>query len=99
MTMSKGQSVENAMEWLGEHADDADLNEQLFIVGQEGEGEIKKQYQGNLSKEERIKLAEAKIAAAKKRRAEEEKINKHEMELNRIKNDKALAAAKRLAAE
>lgn len=33
MTMSSGQSIENAMNWLGEHADDADLNEQLFIVG------------------------------------------------------------------
>ena len=42
MTMSKGQSVEGAMEWLTEHMDDADLNEQLFIVGQEGEGDIKK---------------------------------------------------------
>lgn len=27
MTMSKGQSVEGAMEWLTEHMDDADLNE------------------------------------------------------------------------
>lgn len=33
MTLSKGQSIEGAMEWLGEHAEDADLNEQLFIVG------------------------------------------------------------------
>lgn len=99
MTMSKGQSVEGAMEWLTEHCDDADLNEQLFIVGQEGEGEIKKQYQGNLSKEERIKQAEEKIKAARARRAEEEKINAREAELNRIKNDKAVAAAKRLQAE
>ena len=44
MNMSKGQTVEIAMEWLAEHADDADLNEQLFIVGQEGEGEMQKQY-------------------------------------------------------
>ena len=48
-----------------------------------------------MSKEERIKLAEEKIKAARLKRAEEEKINKHEMELNRIKNDKMLAAAKR----
>ena len=38
MTMSKGQSVENALEWITEHQEDADFNEQLFIVGQEGEG-------------------------------------------------------------
>ena len=56
---------------------------------------MKKQYQGNLSKEERIKQAEEKIKAARIRRAEEEKQKKHEMELNRIKNDKDLAAAKR----
>ena len=61
------------MDWLTQHMDDADLNEQLFIVGQTGEGDIKKEYQGNLSKEERIKIAEEKIQAARKRRAEEEK--------------------------
>ena len=41
MTMSKGQSVEGALEWIGEHTEDADFNEQLFVVGQEGEGELK----------------------------------------------------------
>ena len=45
------------MNWLGEHADDKDLNEPLMIVGQEGEGEIRKQYNGNLSKEERVAIA------------------------------------------
>ena len=44
MTMSKGQSVENALEWIGEHSEDADFNEQLFMVGKEGEGELKKEY-------------------------------------------------------
>ena len=34
----------NAQDWLAEHADDADLNEQLFIVGQDGEGDLKKEY-------------------------------------------------------
>lgn len=33
MVMSKGQTIENATEWLYEHIDDADINEQLFIVG------------------------------------------------------------------
>ena len=66
------------MNWLGEHADDKDLNEPLMIVGQEGEGEIRKQYAGNLSKEERIKIAEEKIKAGRIRRAKEEKEMKHE---------------------
>lgn len=44
MTMSKGQSVENAMDWINEHMEDADFNEQLFMVGKSGEGEIKVPY-------------------------------------------------------
>ncbi len=43
MQLSKGpgaQCIENAMEWLDQHAADADLNEQLFIVKQEGEGKL-----------------------------------------------------------
>lgn len=87
------------MNWLEQHADDTDLNEQLFIVGQEGAGEIKEQYHGGLSKEERIKNAEAKIAAARKQRAIDEKINAQEAERNRIVNDKLMAAAKRENAE
>ena len=81
MVMSKGQSVENAMDWINEHMEDADFNEQLFMVGKSEEGEIKKPYQGNLSKEERIALAEAKIKANREKREKETKVNHHEMEL------------------
>ena len=84
MTMSKGQSVENALEWLGEHSEDPDFNEQLFMVGKEGEGDLKKEYAGNLSKEERIKIAEEKIMAARKKRENEKKVNEFEMEKMRI---------------
>ena len=42
LTMSKGQSIENATEWLYEHTEDADFNEPLLIVGKDGEGDIKK---------------------------------------------------------
>ena len=41
MTLSKGQSVEAAFEWLTEHQEDADFNEPLLIVGQSGEGQLK----------------------------------------------------------
>ena len=41
MVMSKGQSIENATEWLYEHMDDPDFNEELLIVGREGAGTIK----------------------------------------------------------
>jgi hypothetical protein len=90
MVMSKGQSVENAMDWINEHMEDADFNEQLFMVGKSGEGEIKKEYQGNMSKEERIALAEAKIKANREKREKETKVNTHEMELQRIANTKAM---------
>ena len=40
--MSKGQSIENATEWLYEHTEDADFNEPLLIVGKDGEGDLKK---------------------------------------------------------
>jgi uncharacterized UBP type Zn finger protein len=75
MTMSKGQSVESALEWLGEHSEDPDFNEQLFMMGKEGEGDLKKEYVGNLSKEERLKIAEDKIMAARKKRENDKKVN------------------------
>lgn len=76
------------MNWLEQHMEDTDLNEPLLIVGKSGEGEIKKQYNGNLSKEERIKIAEEKIKAGRIRRAAEEKTNKHEQEISRIAGTK-----------
>lgn len=91
----KNQSVEVAMDWLTQHMDDADLNEQLLIVGQTGEGAIKKEYQGGLSKEERIKIAEQKIIEGRKRRAEEEKLNKIEAEKQQRFANKEMAIAKR----
>ena len=74
----KNQNVEIAMDWLGQHAEDPDLNDPLLIVGQSGDGDLKKPYNGNLSKEERIKIAEEKIKAGRIRRAAEEKSMKVE---------------------
>jgi hypothetical protein len=68
-------------------------------VGQEGEGAIKQQYQGNLSKEERIKIAEEKIKAAKARRAIEDKQNAIEHEKQQRKMNKEIVAAQRLDKE
>ena len=99
MTMSKGQSCEAALEWIGEHTEDADFNEPLLIVGQEGEGELKQQYQGNLSKEERIKIAEEKIKAARAKRAIDDKQNAIEHEKQQRKMNKEIVAAQRLDKE
>lgn len=42
MVMGKGQSVENAMDWINEHVEDADFNEQLFVVGKSEDAQLKK---------------------------------------------------------
>lgn len=60
------------------------MNDPLLIVGQTGVGEISKPYNGNLSKEDRVRIAEEKIKANRIRRAEDEKNTKHEQELSRI---------------
>jgi len=99
MNLSKGQSVEAALEWITEHQEDADFNEPLLIVGQEGEGELKKPYNGGLSKEERIKIAEEKIKAARAARAAAEKVADHDREINRIKGNKEMMAAQRIDKE
>ena len=88
MTQSKGQSLEAALEWIDQHNGDADFNEQLFIVKQEGAGDLKKEYQGDLSVEDRVRIAEEKIKEARERRAAEEVINAREAEASRRVNDK-----------
>ena len=64
-------------------------------MGKSEDAEIKKQYQGNLTKEERIALAEKKIKEKRAQREAESKVNAHEMEINRIKNTKMMQAAAR----
>ena len=99
MTQATGQTLEGAMDWLGQHSEDPDFNEQLFIVKTEGQGNLQKEYQGNLSVQERVALAEAKIKAARERRKVEDEKNAREAEAARRRGDKELAAAKRIAKE
>lgn len=87
------------MDWINEHMEDPDFNEELLIVKKEGEGDIKQQYQGNLCKEERIKMAEEKIKANRAIREAEEKKNRHEQEKNRIVDTKEAQKAQRLWAD
>ena len=72
----KNQSIEAAVGWISEHMEDPDFNEPLMIMSKEGDGDIKKPYQGNMTKEERIAAAEAKIKHNRQVREEEEKKNK-----------------------
>jgi uncharacterized UBP type Zn finger protein len=50
-TRDQGGSTEKALEWIDQHSDDADFNEELKIVGK-GEGSHKPM--SNLTKEEKI---------------------------------------------
>lgn len=99
MTQKQGATVEAAMEWITQHQDDPDFNEALLIVGQDGAGDLKKEYQGNLTKEERIKAAEEKILAARARREVEDKQNKIEHEAEQRKMNKEILAAQRIDKE
>jgi uncharacterized UBP type Zn finger protein len=94
MTGCKG--VEKALDWINAHSEDADFNEELFIVGQEEQAAKPK---SNLTKEEAAQKArelQAKIRA--KRQAEEEK-NAIESEAMRKKMDKEITEAKKINEE
>eukprot|EP00331_Platyophrya_macrostoma_P007772 CAMPEP_0176430510 /NCGR_PEP_ID=MMETSP0127-20121128/14292_1 /TAXON_ID=938130 /ORGANISM="Platyophrya macrostoma, Strain WH" /LENGTH=349 /DNA_ID=CAMNT_0017812405 /DNA_START=39 /DNA_END=1088 /DNA_ORIENTATION=- len=88
---TQSKSVEAAQEWIDEHKNDPDFEEELRMVKQE-EGP-------KMSKEEAIKAAkELQATLRAKRKAEEEK-NERERERNRIESTKALAQAKKEAEE
>lgn len=91
-TRDQGGSTEKALEWIDQHSDDADFNEELKIVGKE-EGSIKPV--SNLTKEEKIQKAKDLQKAMQKRRAEEEKKLGEDQEKNRIRIAKDLSEAKR----
>jgi uncharacterized UBP type Zn finger protein len=53
-TLASGGTTEKALEWIDQHSEDADFNEELKIVGkQEGD----KKPTSNLTKEEKIAKA------------------------------------------
>lgn len=70
--MVQGAGVEKACEWIDQHSNDADFEEELFIVGQE-DGPKRDPNKPKLSKEEAMAKAKALQEQIRKKRAEEEK--------------------------
>lgn len=59
-TLSSGGTTEKAMEWIDQHQEDVDFNEELKIVGkQEGGASGSGGAQSTLSKEEKLAKAKA----------------------------------------
>ena len=90
----QGGGLPKAMEWIEQHCDDADFEEELVIVGQE-EGSSKPK--SNLTKEERA--AKAKDLQEKARAARQAREAKMEFENEEMRKraDRELAAAKKIA--
>lgn len=81
------------MEWIDQHMDDADFEEELVIVAQQ------EKPKSNLTLEERMEKAkELQARVRAKRMADDAKLARENEEARRI-GDKELAAAKKLAEE
>lgn len=84
-------SVEGAMEWITQHQEDPDFEQEEFLAEEPAEDPNKPK----LTKEERIKAAmELQQRIRAKREAEDKKLEE-ERELQRIKGTKELQKAKR----
>lgn len=88
LILTGNNSVEQAVEWCFQHADDADIDEPLQIVTSEGEAKPK------LSPEEAKRRADELYARARAKREEEERKTAKEREKQRIRSGKEVAAAK-----
>ena len=97
--MVQGAGVERAMGWIEDNREQPDFEEALMLMAQ-GEGGAasgKPSQFAGLSKEEKdAKIKELSAKARAKRLAEDTK-NAAENEMNRVRMDKELAAAKRIA--
>lgn len=90
-TLSLGGTTEKALDWITQHQEDADFNEELRIVGKEEGGKPA----STMSKEEKLAKVQAMIEENRKKKAIEEEKSKREAELNRIKFTKELQEAKK----
>ncbi|CDF37297.1 thioredoxin domain containing protein [Chondrus crispus] len=88
LILTGNKSIERAVEWCFQHADDADIDEPLQLVTKEGGSKPK------LSPEEAKKKADELYARARTRREAEEKKEAIEKEKRRLKSGKEVTAAK-----
>lgn len=89
LILTGNKSLEPAMEWCFEHADDPDIDEPLAMVTEDG---IPKAV---LSAEERKKRADEVLRKARARRQESEKTEELQREKDRIRSGKEVTEAKR----
>lgn len=89
--MSTPRSLENALNWLEQHKEDEDLNDELFII----KGQEKKQ---RTPEELREAAKEMQMKLRLNREAKEKELN-DEQEKNRRLRDKELALASKLSKE
>lgn len=89
LILTGNKSVEQAVEWCFQHADDPDIDEPLQIVTNEGAAKPK------LTPEEAKKKADELYAKARAKREAEEKQEAIEREKNRLRSGKEITMAKR----
>eukprot|EP00177_Eucheuma_denticulatum_P000207 GFKZ01000362.1.p1 GENE.GFKZ01000362.1~~GFKZ01000362.1.p1 ORF type:complete len:479 (-),score=91.17 GFKZ01000362.1:741-2177(-) len=89
LILTGNKSVEQAVEWCFQHADDPDVDDPLQIVTSEGAPKPK------LSPEEAKKKAEELYMKARLKREAEEKKEEIEREKNRLRSGKEMTMAKR----
>lgn len=99
--MVQGAGVERAMGWIEDNREQPDFEEALMIVAQSegGGGSSKPSAFAGLSKEEKNAKMKELSAMARAKRAAEDSKNAAENEANRVRMDRELAAAKRIADE
>lgn len=88
LILTGNKSIERAVEWCFQHADDPDIDEPLQVVTKDGDTKAK------LSKEEAKKKADELYARARARREAEEKQESIEREKRRLRSGKEVTAAK-----
>jgi uncharacterized UBP type Zn finger protein len=91
LLMTGNASIEKALEWIEEHREDADFEEEMRVIAQ---AEEKK-----LSPEEAYEKAKELQALIREKRKKREEEEAHEREKNRIAGGKAISEAKRALAE
>jgi len=94
--MTQNKSLQAGLDWLNQHKDDADFNEQLFIVGKPPAGGVPGMpVQSNLTPEEaKQKARELQKVLAAKLKAKEKALAEQQ-EKDRVRQGKELSMAKR----
>lgn len=88
LILTGNKSIERAVEWCFEHADDTDIDEPLEVVTKEGDSKPK------LSPEEAKKKADELSARVRAKRQAEEQKEALDREKNRLKSGKEITQAK-----